>query len=613
MRRYWLAKVMFGFRKKRGAACLLGMALVAMLIGAPVTAEEGKLPEDTAALLHLAETDHMANFSEFGLVLEKLDSRAATLSPKQRLYLHFLNGWKAGYEGNHDKAVSLLQSVIDESDEPNLRLRAGFTLVNLLSDESHYEEAFVLLGKLLRQLPLITDPVAREKALASAAELYNEAGQYELALSYADQQLMEQPDGNFACIARYVRVAALFKSGQWEGIQSKFDQGIESCHQAKNHLYGNGIYFILASLDLKQNHPNRAIALLLKNYADVQRIAYPPLISQYNALLAQAYWSKDDAAQANHFALAAVGAMGNSEVAESLAIAYKVLYQVSRKSGDMASALGYHEKYMAADKGYLNNLNVMALDFQVVNQEVQAKKLQIDALNKKNQILELQQSLGAKSVETSRLYIILLLTILTSIVLWAYRLKRSQMSFRKLARRDGLTGIFNRQHFVESAERQLQVCQKSGREVGLIVIDLDNFKTVNDTYGHAVGDHILKRAVAACETNLRSTDVFGRLGGEEFGILMPECAQDIVAARADLIRRAIAKVPDGEDALGVMVSASFGVSSTLTSGYDLGQLLIHADKALYAAKHGGRNRVVAFAEEGRWFDEPQTALPLERT
>jgi diguanylate cyclase (GGDEF)-like protein len=127
-----------------------------------------------------------------------------------------------------------------------------------------------------------------------------------------------------------------------------------------------------------------------------------------------------------------------------------------------------------------------------------------------------------------------------------------------------------------------------------------------------VGDHILRRAVAACEAHLRSTDVFGRLGGEEFGILMPECNSDMVAGRAELIRVAIASVSDSDDARGVTVSASFGVSSTAQSGYNLRQLLIHADKALYSAKREGRNRVVVFDNAGQAPKDQLSELPLQR-
>ena len=604
---------MFGSHTHRSVVtlrCLVLGALLASVFHAQAAVVPSEL--DSAALLKRADKDRTTNFKEFGELLERLDARTVTLSSQQRVYLRFLKGWKAGYAENYVEAISLLRSVMSESDDANLRLRAGFVIVNLLSNQRQYEEAFVLLSKLLVQLPLVTDPVTRVKVLGSASELYKEAGQYELALSFVDQQLREAPEGDAACIARYVRIATLYKSGQLKDIQPEIEQGLQSCRQAGDKLYVNGINFITASMDVTQGRLDRAIALLQKNHDDVQQLAYPPLISQFDALLAQAYWSRNDAVRANQYALSAVLAMGKNEISESLATAYKVLYLVARKAGDSAMALAYHEKYMVADKGYLNEISARSLAFQVVNQQVLDKKLQLDTLSKQNQILQLQQSLGAKAAEASRLSIILLLTVLASIVFWAYRLKKSQMSYMRMARRDGLTGIFNRQHFVASAERQLQYCQKSLRVAGLIVIDLDNFKIVNDTHGHAVGDHILKRAVAACEAHLRSTDVFGRLGGEEFGILMPECDATMVAGRADLIRMAIASVSDGEGAAGISVSASFGVSSTDQSGYNLRQLLIHADKALYAAKHEGRNRVVVFAESSPGVNEALTALPLKR-
>ncbi|MDE2308632.1 MAG: GGDEF domain-containing protein, partial [Xanthomonadaceae bacterium] len=150
-----------------------------------------------------------------------------------------------------------------------------------------------------------------------------------------------------------------------------------------------------------------------------------------------------------------------------------------------------------------------------------------------------------------------------------------------------------RQHFLAQAERELQYCRKSARDACLVLIDLDHFKDFNDTYGHATGDRVLMHAVQSCQTHLRSTDVFGRLGGEEFGVLLPECGLDQVVGRVEQLRLAIATVADA-DVLDVVVSASFGVAATACSGYELRELLIHADDALYQAKNTGRNRAVVF-------------------
>jgi diguanylate cyclase (GGDEF)-like protein len=125
------------------------------------------------------------------------------------------------------------------------------------------------------------------------------------------------------------------------------------------------------------------------------------------------------------------------------------------------------------------------------------------------------------------------------------------------------------------------------------MLDLDHFKQINDTYGHAAGDEVLQRIVAVCRQELRDSDLFGRMGGEEFGILMPGCTCEQGVEIATRIRRALASAllklgPETS----VVVSASLGLAHSAASGYAFHQLFSDADAALYRAKHGGRNRLV---------------------
>jgi diguanylate cyclase (GGDEF)-like protein len=183
-------------------------------------------------------------------------------------------------------------------------------------------------------------------------------------------------------------------------------------------------------------------------------------------------------------------------------------------------------------------------------------------------------------------------------VFWLFRLKRSQLRFMRLSRCDGLTGISNHQHFISEADRILRLLEKRLGHACLISIDLDHFKQVNDTHGHAMGDAVLKHAVAICQHHLRPADVFGRLGGEEFGILLQECSREQGLEIANRIRIAIGATPMEHDGNGILVSASVGLASTDTSGYELQRLCKDADMALYCAKRAGRNRVIAGSENG---------------
>jgi len=233
----------------------------------------------------------------------------------------------------------------------------------------------------------------------------------------------------------------------------------------------------------------------------------------------------------------------------------------------------------------------------MVKQQVLDKKLQIEALTGSNRVLQLEKAVAAKSEETERLYVLLLASVLGFILLWGYRTKRSQLRFQKLSRRDGLTGILNRQHFMDEAKTLLQECRNSGREICLVLIDLDNFKAVNDSHGHVAGDGVLQCTTAVLQVNMRAMDIFGRVGGEEFGVLLPDCVLGNAHQRAEELRLAIGRMDRAETGIDFNVSASFGVASGREAGYDLRQMLIHADSALYLAKRNGRNRVEAFTAE----------------
>ena len=164
---------------------------------------------------------------------------------------------------------------------------------------------------------------------------------------------------------------------------------------------------------------------------------------------------------------------------------------------------------------------------------------------------------------------------------------------QRLATTDALTGLFNRRHFFATAERELERAVRYQRSVSAIMLDVDHFKRFNDTYGHAVGDEVLRVVARCCREVVRNVDVVGRYGGEEFGVLVPEMSLDEACTQiAERIRARISETQVDTEHGALSVSVSLGVSAWRT-GDDLSNLLKRADEALYRAKANGRNRVEA--------------------
>ncbi|OJA50449.1 GGDEF domain-containing protein [Burkholderia ubonensis] len=168
----------------------------------------------------------------------------------------------------------------------------------------------------------------------------------------------------------------------------------------------------------------------------------------------------------------------------------------------------------------------------------------------------------------------------------------------RLATVDGLTGALMRGAFLEQAEQRCGRAARAGSPHSLVIVDLDDFKAINDRHGHAAGDQALVHFAAVMAGGIRSRDLFGRLGGEEFAVLCPDTPADEAARVIDRLRASLAGAAAGSTRGGVRFTFSAGVAERI-AGEPLSQLMARADAALYAAKAAGRDRVTVAAHAQR--------------
>lgn len=170
---------------------------------------------------------------------------------------------------------------------------------------------------------------------------------------------------------------------------------------------------------------------------------------------------------------------------------------------------------------------------------------------------------------------------------------------QQLATTDPLMGLYNRRHFFALAQHEFEQTRRYNRPLSIIMLDIDNFKRINDTYGHLVGDQVLQALARQCRATVRSVDVIGRYGGEEIVVLLPETDQEGARQIAERLRSQLALMPIPVNGESLHITVSLGVAAAVDIGsIDLDRLIDYADQSLYVAKHAGKNRVVVW-NDGR--------------
>jgi len=241
------------------------------------------------------------------------------------------------------------------------------------------------------------------------------------------------------------------------------------------------------------------------------------------------------------------------------------------------------------------NLRISNNNIILEQQNVLLKK-KSEIINKKEQTINGQRTLLFVAISA-----ILIISIFVYITLRLFRLQkkankelsRLNEQLYELATTDSMTQLFNRRHFIELAQRQINQLIRTKEDGAMLMLDIDHFKNVNDTYGHAMGDEAITCIATLLKANLREYDVVGRVGGEEYAMLLAQCEFDKALQIAERIREKIAELSITHQHNTIKLTMSIGLTMLKKEDKDIDKVLQRADEALYKAKSAGRNRVVS--------------------
>ncbi len=536
-------------------------------------------------------------------LLSKVSLSINQLSKNQTDYLNYLRAYQLSFQAKYDDAELILQELINSNASRLIKFRSHYTLVNIYSVRQKWQLGLKQLAKVVLLAPQITSSEHKKTGLLITAIFYNHIGQYQLAIDAVRNFNMQQMNSRNKCIIRQQILLAKLrlaieeranpyqKSDLKKQLNKELPEGIDSCEEANEALLSNVIRTYQAELYLETKQAEQVIKTLLPHNKAILATNYPILITLNDNLLAQAYWLKKDIVNTKKYALLA---KENSQLlakTKQTVTTYQLLYRLAEQEKDYPSAFEYHKKYSQAKQSVLDETQAKHLAFQLASYNNFANETEIEQLNQKNKLLNTQHQLSEQQQENSLLLIMLLLTFLAVFSLWSYRSWLTQQRLKLLTEYDGLTKAYSRGHFIELAKEAVRHCKQAEQPLTCVLFDLDHLKKINDQYGHATGDKVLIKVVEVCQSVGRQHDVFGRLAGEEFAFILPGCGMIIAEDIANKCREKIADIDHESLGINRPITASFGVSDVVISGFDFTSLLADADSAMYSSKEHGRNCV----------------------
>ncbi len=546
------------------------------------------------SMLQNADALKSANPQLFSQKLVELEEFRDSLSTNQSDFLDYLHGYHQAFMGNFEISENIYIDIFMTTNDVDLKFKVGYSLFNVYALGRKFNKGMKYLNQSLALLPKVQNKEYRITGILAAMMFYNELGEYKKVLDLEKRVWPENPEGRNLCAAHTMLTRAKYHLDMLRNQDEEFHKAINICHAQNEPLYEslNRMHYVRMFIDVGELEKAKQE---LKDHIDVALASkYKLVIREYYYLIAAVYWQLEQLELAKKYALMALDQNISTPFSLPLTMTYKILYEIEKTSGNHEQALRFFEKYAEADKAYLNDVQMRKLAVELAETEFIEKNRRIQLLNQENKVLVLEQKLDAKTREQNRIVILAMFFLITLLGIWGWRTKLIQKRFQRIAQIDELTGIFNRRQFTDLSAKGIDFARSAKQVNSVIIFDLDKFKSINDNYGHPVGDWVLKAVADVCKKQGRKGDVLGRLGGEEFAFTLMNC--DLKAAKlfAEKCRDAIEKIDTSPSGCTFQVTASFGISDSAQSGYELKDLISHADKALYVAKDTGRNRVVLY-------------------
>lgn len=540
--------------------------------------------------------------TRFNNIIVQLKAES-TLTTEQSFEVQFLLAYQQSYAGNFKNSEKILDKLINEPRFVNIKKKFEANKLMLLNMAAtkNWLKGFSQVEVLLSTIDQIEDVSIKQNALIAIITFFSQLEQHDLALYHLEQLNKLELTKHNQCISNQLSLKAKKELSKLAIAVLEIDAALASCNNKKSLIFANIIRSYQAELFIENKEPKNAISLLIPYLKEIESTKYPMLIAGIYNLISKAYYDIGHFSSSENFALLAIEQHRGISV-EQAKDSYELLYKIYKLQNNSEKALEFHEKFADAKQAYLDEVSAKSLAFELAQHKSAKQQADIQLLNKRNELLNkendllnVEHKLSQSEVENTRLIATLLLAIVTLLAFFGYRSWRTQKRLKILAEYDSLTGIYNRGHFMQLAYSLTGYSKKANQTLCCMLFDLDKFKAINDSYGHQTGDWVLKQAVLAIKHVIREQDVFARLGGEEFCLLLPSCELQAATYVAEKCLKQLQEIDTSVTGHDIKITASVGITNSKLSGFNISKLIADADNAMYAAKSAGRNQLIIYS------------------
>jgi diguanylate cyclase (GGDEF)-like protein len=480
------------------------------------------------------------------------------------------------------------------SEESLTRIYLYKTTVFLML--KNYEAAFAMLEINLARIEGVEDTSLKVASYVRLLNILLDLNAYEEMLSTAQLvlNLNQGKDTKHECYTKVYLAVATLRLGLYSEANDLFKQSEMYCASNEQPLIevmsikGQAeSYFESGQLDLAKPLFEAA----LEGYLPFQ---FQVEIHSVKAFLSKIYFYQGDYQKAALYANEINGLNEDKSNNHVKKQANEVLAMLASRDGEYAKAYQYQVVAHALDLQDLDESNHKQNAYQMARFDSAEKNRENKNLLQERELMVQQKDLFLKEKSSSIMFSTLLFGVCIGLLLLLLTAWLQRNQFMRQSQRDGLTGIFNRQTGQDLAENELVQALSNHRHFSVLVLDLDLFKSINDRFGHATGDWTLKKVTQVIEDVIRPSDIFCRLGGEEFVLYLPNTDEKTAFKLAESIRKEVEHINTKYSGHNFSITLSVGVSSLTGDDLSIDPLLSRADIALYKCKHQGRNKVLVY-------------------